>query len=688
MLRPRPPKALEALTINPSRQGWPSFKTKADSIPKPKDGLLGVDLEYHKETLEPYMASIALSSGFIYAGSFKKVEYPLRQFYLVKGIKFVGHNILSADCDVLHKAWFDVPKMPTGGVIDTLLAYYAMNQHLCHGNKEQNDDLDSPEWRRGPGRLRLGSMASQYLFWAEYKTCRGAGCSGPCRDHQELWYNALDAYAPILCWNEMLKEAKTLKSKRWPDGVPLKRTHDHLVELQFALNAATEEGIPVDVDFVRNFELLLSKEKNEIFPFQVRDRIGKRGDVLKTKEVIYDVGFNPNSQKDVKDWLRNYGIHLETFSLEGLKEVLTKYKEDKTQRYPATEKCITKALERLIDFKKLGKGVKAWFDEKYIHLPGSFNYARLKPEWMAYGGSMGRQVSRRPNVQNIPVRGRLAEVRKAFKAPKGLKWLKSDAGQGEFRIFGYIGGVDPMDMGDDAFIWLVENTDRLFYEVAKETPVEYLKKPRNGAKQMVHACDYGEGLRLLPEEAMSKSNILRELDSGVLYLFTDWIFADKYIVGFDGSNLSKRMYGDSTWRNRRKALAAQIKYLHTFPAAQKAMQRIMDEVPQGHIITPSGHLLKLFGDNRDNIKKALAMNGQCSLSAYMQETFIEYSKRPYPPVMSIHDELGFLVPKEWDKKKCLDYVKDMSHKSKLIDGFQCPIDAHWGPSYGELEEIG
>ena len=86
----------------------------------PDDGLVGVDLEYHKETLIPYMASIATHSPHhIFSGSFDKIEYALRQFYMLKDVKLVGHNILSADCGVLHRRW-RIGKMPAGGVIDTL----------------------------------------------------------------------------------------------------------------------------------------------------------------------------------------------------------------------------------------------------------------------------------------------------------------------------------------------------------------------------------------------------------------------------------------------------------------------------------------------------------------------------------------------------------------------------------------
>ena len=683
MLAPKQTTTKTELPITLRKQGWPTFHSKLpDWLDEPDDGLMGIDLEYHRETHEPYMASIALSDGYIFAGDFAKASKIIDRFYNLKEVRFVGHNVLSADCAVLAQE-YGCDLVPRGGVIDTLLAYYAMNQHLCHGNQEKDDDIDdSVKWGRGPGRLRLGSMTSQYLRWAEYKSCRGSKCVGPCPEHQELWYNALDAYAPLLCWQEMLKEAKTFTSDLWPNGMPLERTHNHLVDLQIALNAATARGIPVDIDFVKEFEKEILESKTAIFPKEEIPKIGKSGKVLKNPETVYDVGFNPNSPKEAKDWALAHGVRLVKYSPDGLKEALEKYRMKRSNISKGSFEYVEEVIEQLIEYKKLGRGVKSWFDDKYIKYGNM-----LKPEWMAYGGSMGRPVSRRPNVQNIPARGFLKKIRRALKAPKGLKWLKADAAQGEFRIMGYIGGVDPMDMGEDAFQWLVDNTDRVFYEVARETVNEYLKKPRNGAKQMVHACDYGEGMRLLTIDNLGSTNIAKQEDAEVLFIFHDWVFADEYVVGFDGVNLAKRMYGSSSWRNRKKALAAQMKFMGAFPAIQRAQEKIMDEAAKGYVLTPSGHLLKLYNDNRDNVKKALAMNGQCSLAAYMQESFIEYSNRDYPAIMFIHDELGFLVPEDWSKKKCLDYVADMSHHSRLMSGFRCPIEASWGPSYGQLEEI-
>ena len=197
-------------------------------------------------------------------------------------------------------------------------------------------------------------MTSQYLKWAEYKTCRGSSCEGPCPDHKELWYNALDAYAPILCWKEMLKEAASLRSLSWPSGMPLERIHDHLVKLQFALNETTERGISIDLDFVRTFEDKLSKAKLAVFPYTL-DEYGKSGKKIKTPKKIYGVGFNPGSHKEVKEWATQYKIKLLKYTPDALKEALESYEKRRAGERAGTYKYVKETLEKLIEYKKLGQ---------------------------------------------------------------------------------------------------------------------------------------------------------------------------------------------------------------------------------------------------------------------------------------------------------------------------------------------
>lgn len=679
-------------------QGWPEVLGSLKTFDAPASGLVGMDLEYkiNAKPYEPYLASLAYrptdSTLKAVAVPYKRVENLLKLMFENPRIAFVGHNVLSADCEVLRAWWGENPAIPEGGVIDTLLAYFLMNQHLLHAAKEIDDVTGQVEYERGPGKLNLGSMVSQYLDWANYKKCRGPEiCHGPCPKHDEAAYNALDGAAPIVCWEIMEAEARDYPSDYYPEGVPLARNLQHLVELQHVLNHMPP--IPVHMPTVAQLNADLEAKKAEILPSQEIPRYHKRtGAKLSSTEIEWDYGFNPASPKQVKEFFAARNIRLPKSSLEDINYALRDLPKN-------VDPLTVEALERLRDYKKYGKGYKSWYGEEVLQSfetpplnaielaadddPAEWQY--LAPEWSTYGGAMGRPVTSKPNCQNFPKRGFMKAMRKALRAPKGYKYLKFDAQQGELRVFGMIGGIDPMDMGEDAFTWVVQECDGLFESVAAEAATEYNRVPRNACKQMVHAYDYGEGLQLFAPGSWERGKLGTLYDSGALLIYEDWEYNGR-IVGFNGINLAERLFGSASVANRRKALKAQATFAKLIPAAQRAQKRIMRDSLKGYVVTPSGHLLKLYNDERENIKQALAMNGQCTLSAYMQETIKIYAELPYKPVIFIHDEIGMLVPEHWTRKQCADYIADGSHESKLIPGFRCPVDMEWGPSYGELTE--
>ena len=81
------------------------------------------------------MASIGIEGYLPVSNKFSVVEETLKTLFNSKAV-FVGHNILNADIDSLNIEWLNLPDtLPKGGFIDTLFAYYLMNQHICYGNK-------------------------------------------------------------------------------------------------------------------------------------------------------------------------------------------------------------------------------------------------------------------------------------------------------------------------------------------------------------------------------------------------------------------------------------------------------------------------------------------------------------------------------------------------------------------------
>ena len=662
-------------------QGWPQLSTSKSDLPE-LSGLVGLDLEYNPSTQRPYMVSIACQ-GVAVSLPIEKAIGLCHSLPNDDSVTLVGHNVLSADLEVLHNT-FGTPRLPNKRPLDTLILFYLLNQHLCQGAEDK--EAESLDFNRGPGKLGLSSMLSLYLPWAEYKTCRGQICEGPCPKHNESWYNALDALGPVECIPLMIEEARLFTSSDYPDGMPLMdKIYPHTLQLQHALNKMEREGTLVDREYVRQVAEEVEKERRDLFPVEYRTRYGKRGQPLKNLEEIWHYGFNPDSPAQVKKFFSYHNIKLKSSDVPSIKEAIN---EAKRQFKPA----IAETLERLLKYKNVGRGVQNWFSDEYIHSDD-----RLHSRWSAYGGAMGRPVSAAPNQQNFPKRGPLYRVRGALIAPPGMKILKADCKQGEPRCMMYIGGMDPKDSPKDVYDYVVESTgdafDKLVHdapEYAKIIPTKGVKSAiRAASKRMVMAYLYGEGMALLSEKQLynEKGRHYKSLINGALKVCEDWIVDDK-LVCFTGEHLAHDFYRSTDYTSRKKALDFQTIVMEGVPTILRAQKKIMAEAQKGYVLGPSGRLFQLVNDDRKNIKTALAFNGQGMLSDYMQESLLIYDNLDYLPAIWIHDEFGFYVPKDWSDKKCLEFLAPMRHESTLIPGgFWCPTDAATGPNYYHLTEI-
>lgn len=661
-------------------QKWPPFKKSVRDMPR-LEGLVGLDLEYNPETQEPYMFSLACK-GVTMSAHIQKGSNFLKTLPTNPNIKLCGHNILGADLEVLHN-YFGTPRLPSNLPIDTIISYYLMNQHLCQGFEDK--EAEGIQFERGSGKLNLSSMASQYLNMGEYKTCRGPGCVGPCPEHQESWYNAIDALAPIDAWREMKAEAKTFTSSQFPEGVPLQKLHDHLLRVQHALNKIGRAGIYVDRERVAEVEAEIEADKLKIFPQREEPRYGKRGQLLKNPEIVYAYGFNPESPKQVKEFFAARGISLAQANAECMAQAL-KSKKDKV-----SEKTL-EAGQRYLEYKLVGRGVSNWFAPKYIDAD---SYQR--PRWSAFGGAMVRPVSADPNVQNIPKRGSLRKARSCWAAPPGMKILKADCKQGEPRVMMFLGGVDAKDIPLDVYDFVIEQSGDLFEQVAKRATefakiIPYKGLPtaiRAATKRTVMAYLYGEGMYLVEESQFSnpRSRFYKDFKQGTLNVHHDWHVNGK-VVCFDGKHLAQDFYGNESPESRRIALDVQKRLADSVPSILRTQKETLAESERGYVMLPSGRLFQLVQDERKNLKTALAFKGQGTLAEYMEEALLIYDDLNYLPAIYIHDEFGFYVPEDWDKKKCLDFLHPMSHESKIIQGgFIAPTDAEWGPNYFDLVSI-
>lgn len=662
------------------QQGWPQYGDNIKAVMSaPSDNnLVGLDLEWHVGTNKVYMASVA-HGGKTCSVPVEKAYYWLKRLPTDDSIRLVGHNIISADLKVLHDE-FGTPLVPKVLPIDTLIVYYIMNQHLCQGAEDK--EAESTDFDRGPGKLNLSSMASRYLLWAEYKTCRGdILCSGPCPNHDEAWYNALDALAPIECFKAMRDEATQFTSERYPGGIPLEKLTTHVTRLQIALNKMTDAGILCDRKRIAEIREQNRLEKEAILPRKEVIRYGKSGKPLKKPGIEFLWGFNPDSPKDVKEFFNARGIRLPKSDSDHIKAALRAPMDDATRNM----------LQLLLDYKAAGRGIDNWFADQYID-----DDDRMRPTWKSFGGAMARPVSSAPNVQNIHKRGKLIIARSCWIPRKGYKFLKADAKQGEPRCMLYIGGMDPKDIPVNIYKAVLAKAEDIFSAVVEDAPEYSRIIPVKGkaaamyacAKQTVMAFLYAEGLHLVTEKQLGnyRSRYFKDKAQGSLWLHEDWIVNGK-MVCFDGKHLADRYYKDSCHANRAKALTVQRAIARVVPEILVAQKKILAQAEQGYVVLPSGRLFQLVQDETKNIRTALAAHGQITLTDYMQEALLRYDNLDYLPTIYIHDEFGFEVPVEWDAKKCNDFLKPMSEVSTLVPNFQCPTDAEWGPNYYDLEEI-
>ena len=233
----------------------------------------------------------------------------------------------------------------------------------------------------------------------------------------------------------------------------------------------------------------------------------------------------------------------------------------------------------------------------------------------------------------------------------------------------YIGGMDPKDIRKNIYKAVLAKTEAIFSAVVEDAPEYSRIIPVKGKAAAMYACVkqtvmaflYAEGLHLVSEKQLGnyRSRFFKDNAQGALWLHKDWIVNDK-MVCFDGKHLAERYYNNDCIENRAKALTVQRAIVAAVPEIVTAQKKILAQAEKGYVILPSGRLFQLVQDEAKNIRTALAAHGQITLTDYMQEVLLRYADLGHLPTIYIHDEFGFEVPIEWDKKKSLAFLRPMS----------------------------
>lgn len=582
-----------------------------------------------------------------------------------RNVVWLGHNALTVERSIIGN--LTGREIPVERVEDTMLRHYLCNAELCKGaTKSSGDEEDENPEKGGAGFMDLWSMASLYTDLPQWKQCRGADCSGPCPNHDPLGYNGVDTVAPDVALPRLKEEMKA-------KGIP-ERLYENLKKLTLMCHAMSEKGIKVDRELVHRLEAEFDAKKSTIFPSREQYRIGKKGQTLKTKELVWESPFNPRSSEQVLEYFLCKGITLASTEKDEIQGAIGRLGKD-------ADPEAVRWLNSLYDYKDAGKGLKAWTSERYFD-----KWGFCHPRFIVTGTSTGRLSSANPNFQNVPRVGFGKQVR-AVVIPRdpSLMLVKADKSQLELRMCLWYAGYDLSTIPHDAFTWLVENGGGVFEEA--ERIIKKGWKPRDHAKSVSHGADYGEGIKILRSKDLDSPRTKRLIEQGALVVHRDWeCFGG--VVAFTGTNLAERLFGSATWENRAKALAVQQAYLSKFSAIHQWHRKVSRDAERGYIHSASGRYLQLLGTPEDKLKIAFAFLGQGGGGDDVQCAMLRYWDMGKLPISMVHDELIFEFPKETPNANLLDFFSVMSQECEYMPGFKCPVKVSKGPNWKDMEEVG
>jgi hypothetical protein len=580
-----------------------------------------------------------------------------------KNVVWLGHNALTVERSIIGK--LVNKEIPVERVEDTMVRHYLCNAELTKSVAKTEDEAEEST-ERGIGYLDLWSMASLYTDLPNWKQCRGSACSGPCPTHDALAYNAIDCVAPDIA-------LPRLKAEMQAKGIPESLYHN-LKRLTILCQEMSNKGIKVDRDLVARLETEFEQRKQTIFPSRWQARIGKKGQTLKTQELVWDAPFNPRSSQQVRSWFSERGISLESTEKEDIQSALAQLSGKES-----TEASTW--LSNLYDYKDAGKGLAAWTSERFFD-----KWNMLHPRFIVTGTSTGRLSSSNPNFQNMP-RVSWGKKIRACIIPRdpSLILAKADYSQLELRMCLWYAGYPVEQIPPDAFTWLVENGDGVFEEAERITKKGW--KPRDHAKSVSHGGDYGEGIKVLFSKDLDNPRNKRLIEMGALVVHRDWSYCGG-VVGFTGINLSERLFGNANWDNRAKANAIQEAYFTKFAAIRQWQKKISRDVEQGYIRTATGRYLTLLGSPEDKLKIALAACGQGSGADYVQESMLRLWDAGITPMAQIHDEILLEFDQATDDKIILDTFSILTQPSSILPGFKSPMKVSKGPNWLEQLELG
>lgn len=316
------------------------------------------------------------------------------------------------------------------------------------------------------------------------------------------------------------------------------------------------------------------------------------------------------------------------------------------------------------EYRKWGK-IKSTYIDGYLKCINSAT-GRIHPDFFALSTETGRMNCRNPNLQNCPRKSNdPIGIRNFIKAPENHIILSLDFSQIELRVGAfYCRDKTMMETYKNDGDIHAATTSVIFgctYEEAQDKHRKEYKEQRTIAKNVNFGTFYGLFPKGLQSTLKFKAGVEKSVDE-----------CSEIIA-----NLKAGYPSLTTWQEETKRDVARKMYIETWLGRRRYLPNIRSE----------NWGLKSFAE-------------RCALNTPIQGTAADILKlaivrileglpsRPWlRPILQIHDELTFIVPKE-KLSESVNFIRKCMEKQPFSE-FDLPLvaEASAGETFGNLEEL-
>lgn len=316
------------------------------------------------------------------------------------------------------------------------------------------------------------------------------------------------------------------------------------------------------------------------------------------------------------------------------------------------------------EYRKWGK-IKSTYIDGYLKCINSAT-GRIHPDFFALSTETGRMNCRNPNLQNCPRKSNdPIGIRNFIKAPENHLILSLDFSQIELRVGAfYCRDKTMMETYKNGGDIHAATTSVIFgctYEEAQDKHRREYKEQRTIAKNVNFGTFYGLFPKGLQSTLKFKAGVEKSVDECYEII----------------ANLKAGYPSLTTWQEETKRDAARKMYIETWLGRRRYLPNIRSE----------NWGLKSFAE-------------RCALNTPIQGTAADILKlaivrileglpsRPWlRPILQIHDELTFIVPKG-KLNEAVNFIRKCMEKQPFPE-FDLPLvaEASAGETFGNLEEL-